>query len=235
VGDSLAQVESAAHVVVESLEVPTLAHEDARHLGASLRLRAGERVSVTDGRGAWRVCRYEADGGLVADSPINREPRRSPILTVAFAPVKGDRPEWAVQKLTEVGVDRILLMQTERSVVRWSGSRATGHVDRLRKVARQASMQSRRCWLPDVEGVVAFAELASGSAGSAVMASVGGPPPSLETPTVLVGPEGGWSDSENAVGLPLVGLGAGVLRTESAAVAAGVLMVALRAGVVRPA
>ena len=234
-GDSLVQVGAAAHVVVEALDAPTLSEEDARHLGASLRLREGERVTATDGRGGWRVCRYGADGTLGVDGPIVRESRPSPTLTVAFAPVKGDRPEWAVQKLTEIGVDRILLMHTERSVVRWSGSRATGHLDRLRKVAWQSSMQSRRCWLPDVEGVFVFADVVESSARSAAMASVGGPPPSLDRPTVLVGPEGGWSVSEEASGLPVVGLGPGMLRSESAAVAAGVLMIALRAGVVRPA
>jgi 16S rRNA U1498 N3-methylase RsmE len=63
---------------------------------------------------------------------------------------------------------------------------------------------------------------------------MGGGPPSLERPVVLVGPEGGWDESELASGLPLVTLGPTVLRAETAAMAAGVLLCGLRAGVVGP-
>ncbi len=66
------------------------------------------------------------------------------------------------------------------------------------------------------------------------LAVAGGNPPTLDRPTVLVGPEGGWSDDERACGLPTVGLGPHVLRTETAAVAAGALLVALRTGLLAP-
>ena len=79
---------------------------------------------------------------------------------MAFAPVKGDRPEWAVQKLAELGVDRIVVMHSDRSVVRWSGDRAASHIGRFRTVARQAVMQSRQLWLPDVAGPEEFAAVA---------------------------------------------------------------------------
>ncbi len=78
--------------------------------------------------------------------------RRRAALTVGFALVKGERPELIVQKLTELGIDRIVPFVAERSVVRWDGDRAAGHVERLRRVAREAAMQSRRCWLPEVVG-----------------------------------------------------------------------------------
>jgi 16S rRNA (uracil1498-N3)-methyltransferase len=155
------------------------------------------------------------------------------MVSVAFTPVKGERTEWAVQKLTEVGVDRIVLMHSERSVVRWDAARAAAHLDRLNKVARQAAMQSRSLWLPEVSGVFDIAELVGAPAGVA-MAAPGGPGPSLEHPFILVGPEGGWSSDELGFGFPLVGLGPSILRTETAAVTAGVLLSALRAGLVRP-
>jgi 16S rRNA (uracil1498-N3)-methyltransferase len=196
-------------------------------------LRAGETVSVTDGRGGWRRCRYQADGTLVPDDDIQRERRSDPLLTVGFAPTKGDRPEWAVQKLTEVGVDRIVLLRTERGVVRWEGERAGHHLARLQAVVRQAVMQSRQVWVPELVGVEAAAALA-GQPGVAV-ATPGGSPPSLEYPTVLVGPEGGWSTLEASAARTVVQLGPSLLRTETAAVAAGVLLTAMRAGVVRPA
>ncbi len=82
-------------------------------------------------------------------------------MTVAFSPVKGDRPEWAVQKLTELGVDRIVPLVAARSVVRWTGDRGAAVVERWRRVAREAAMQSRRAWLPAVEEAVAFGRAAA--------------------------------------------------------------------------
>jgi hypothetical protein len=94
-------------------------------------------------------------------------------------------------------------------------------------------MQSRGLWLPEVSGVRDVADLATGP--GAALAVPGGPGPDLAHPVVLVGPEGGWSPEEEALTDRRVGLAPGVLRTESAAVAAGALLVALRAGLVRPA
>jgi 16S rRNA (uracil1498-N3)-methyltransferase len=223
----------AAHVVVADLDAPVLDPADAHHLSAVLRLRPGEPVGVTDGEGGWRPCRLGTGASLDPDGEVAREDRSGPPVTIAFAPVKGDRPEWAVQKLTEVGVDRIVLMQTDRGVVRWGEGRAGSHVERLRKVARQAVMQSRGLWLPEVSGVVPFFSLATGE--GVARAAVGGSPPSLERTTVLVGPEGGWSPAEEAAAVATVGLGSEVLRSETAAVAAGVLLAALRSGLVVPA
>ena len=226
---------AAAHVVVDDLASPDLDEADRHHLVSVLRLRDGEAVSATDGRGGWRMCRFTAGGSLVADGELRQIERPAPALCVAFAPVKGDRTEWAVQKLTELGVDRVVLMRTERSVVRWDAARAESHLRRLEAVARQAVMQSRGLWLPSIEGVVDFA--CAVSYPGAVLAEPGGAPVSLSAPTVLVGAEGGWSDSEldAARGVGSVALGASVLRTETAAVTAGVLLTALRSGLVAPA
>ena len=75
---------------------------------------------------------------------------------MAFAPVKGERPEWVVQKLTELGIDRIVPLRTERSVVRWTGERGQATVERLRRVAREAAAQCRRVWLPEVGDTAAL-------------------------------------------------------------------------------
>ena len=222
---------SAAHVVVDNLDSPVLDETDRHHLASVLRLRDGEIVSATDGRGGWRMCRFGGGRSLVAEGPAGSCDRPVPAVCVTFAPVKGDRTEWAVQKLTELGVDRICLMHTERSVVRWEGARAESHLRKLHAVARQAVMQSRGLWLPSLEGVINFEDAAA--MADAAVAEPGGSPISLAAPTVLVGPEGGWSDRERAAAAGrTVSLGAGVLRTETAAVAAGVLLTALRAGVV---
>ena len=153
---------SAAHAFVDDLDAPALDDDDRRHLERVLRLRPGEVVTVSDGAGGLRRCRYAAGGALTPDSAVERTEAPAPVLTVAFAVPKGDRAEWAVQKLTEVGVDRIVLLETARSVVRWGEeARASRRVDRLRRVAREAAMQSRRAWLPTVEGPVPFATAAA--------------------------------------------------------------------------
>lgn len=222
--------DAAAHAFVADLDAPELADDDRRHLERVLRLRPGEDVTVSDGAGRWRLCRFadplEPVGGVVEDE------RLSPTVAVAVSLTKGERLDWAVQKLTEVGVDLIVPVAAARSVVRWDGERAPHHLARLRRIARQAAMQSRRTWLPTVDDLRSFAEAAA--MPGAALAAPGGAPPSLERPVVLVGPEGGWSDEEAAAGLPRVSLGPTVLRSETAAVAAATLLCALRAGLIGP-
>ncbi len=283
---------TAAHVFVDDLALPSLAGEDFHHLSRVLRLRPGETVSASDGRGHWRLCSWEGSPSLSPLGEVAAEAPGDPLVTVGFALTKGEKPEWAVQKLTEVGVDRIVLITSARCVVRWDDERAAGRLARLRAVAREAAMQSRRVWLPTVEGPMALEDLVTGGAGDDVvpggarddvvpggarddlvppgardglvpaggrrrlrgsgpgrapgagcrppdpgvaLAEPGGGALTLATPTVVVGPEGGWSEAELAAAPVTVGLGPHVLRAETAAVAAGVMLVALRAGLVGPA
>ena len=218
------------HVFVDDLDHPVLEAEDDRHLRRVLRLRPGAALTASDGRGRWRSCRLGADG-LDVDGDVVPVAAPRPRITVAVAPPKGERPEWMVGKLTELGVDRIVLLEAARSVVRWDPARAPRHLERLRRVARSAAQQSRRCHLPVVEGMVAPGSLVG---PGVALADPGGEPLDLTTPTVLIGPEGGWADEERDVGVRRVRLAAGVLRTETAAVAAATLLGALRAGVVAP-
>ncbi len=210
---------------------PVLDRAGAHHLGRVLRIGVGEVVVATDGRGRWTRCRSRADGTLEAEGPVQLEPAPSPALTVAFTPVKAERPEWVVQKLTELGVDRIVVLSTARSVVRWDPDRARAVLERLRRVAAEAIAQSRRVWLPEVTGVVGLDDLAR--QGTA-LAEPGGPAVDERLTGIAVGPEGGWSPEELASGWPTVGLATHVLRAETAAVAAGALLGARRAGTVTP-
>ncbi len=189
-----------------------------------LRLRTGGELTVADGAGSWRVCRFGVE--LEPQGPVRHQPAPSPPVTIGFALVKGQRPELVVQKLTELGVDRIIPFAAARSVVRWRDQRAAGHIERLRRVAREAAMQSRRCWLPDISEAVDFAEVASGA--NVALAERDGHPPSLDHPTILVGPEGGWTDEERGRVAHHVVLSDQVLRVETAAIAAAVLLGALR-------
>lgn len=213
------------------LDVPTLDAPDEHHLRRVLRLRPGDAVAAGDGQGAWRPCRLGGGSVLEPDGEVRVEPRPEPAVTVGVALVKGERPELAVEKLTEVGVDHVMVLATARTVVRWDGERARRQVERLRAVALAASRQSRRPWLPEVSGPVAPLELAG---PGVAIADFGGVPPDLERPTVLVGPEGGWTDEERAGFDASVTLGPTVLRTETAAIAAGVVLCGLRSGVVAP-
>lgn len=226
---------AGAHVFVEDLGAPTLDQGDHHHLARVLRLRPGEVVTASDGQGGWRLCRFSGTRpGLEAEGPLSAEPPSRPPVTVGFALAKGERPEWVVQRLTEAGVDRLVPFVAARSVVRWEGSRAPHHLDRLARVARAAAMQCRRAWLPELVPLVAFRDLIGDPllATGAALAERGGAPPSLERPTLLVGPEGGFDDEERRCGLPTVGLGPQVMRAETAALAAGVLLCGLRARVV---
>ena len=213
---------SAAHVLVQDVAAPALDPDAEHHLRRVLRLRDGEAVTVTDGAGRWRACRVSGPG-IEVDGDVVMVAR--PLeLTVAVAVPKQDRPEWVVQKLTELGVDRIVLLHAARSVVRWDGDRAPRHLERLRRVASEAAMQSRRVWLPVVDGPVDAAELLPRS----VVAEPGGRALAASDTTVAVGPEGGWTPDELSLARDRVSLGDTVLRVETAALAAAVRLTALR-------
>ncbi|MSO87874.1 MAG: 16S rRNA (uracil(1498)-N(3))-methyltransferase [Acidimicrobiia bacterium] len=218
---------------VADLHGPALSEEDLHHLLRVLRQRAGDQLTVADGEGRWRTARLDpAEAGALREfGPVCELPLANPPLAVGFALVKGDKPELIVQKLTELGIDRIVPFRAERSVVRWDAAKAAKAVDRLRLVARAAARQCHRPRLPEVADV---AEVASLVAAGATMAERGGAPLSLQVPFVLVGPEGGWSVSEGAVAGDRVGLGPHVLRAETAAWTAAVLLASLRDGTVAP-
>ena len=231
---------SAAHVFVADISAPQLNDDDQHHLARVLRLRDGETVSACDGRGAWRSCEWR-DGALHAAGEVRREQTPSHRVAVAFVPVKGDRPEWAVQKLTEIGVDDIIVLApTRRAVVRWgdaSPSNDNKHMRKLAKVAREAAMQSRRVWLPTITGPVSLAEVCA-RAGAAVAdpsgvlltattthsAGSASSAPSL----VIIGPEGGFDDDEIPSSVPRVSLGDTILRAETATLVAATLLADMR-------
>jgi len=225
--------ESAPQVFVDDLDHPALAPEDRHHLERSRRLRPGDEVVCADGRGAWRRCRLGDPVEPVG--AISRVPVPSPALTVGFALVKGSRPELIVAKLTELGVDRIVPVAASRSVVRWSPERQAGHLERLRRVAREAAMQSRRAWLPEVTASATVGDLVARHGADAVaLAEPGGTPPGPDLPIVLVGPEGGWTDDELDLVPRRVDLSPHILRVETAAITVGALLGALRSGLVEP-
>jgi 16S rRNA (uracil1498-N3)-methyltransferase len=224
-------------------------HGDAyHHLFRVKRLRAGESVRVVDGEGRARggvVARVDRAHGVVAFG--SAQPGLEPALAVELlvAPPRSERAAWLVEKATEIGVAAVRFVSTERAArdeSAWSHSTLA----RLRRVAVAAVEQCGRAVVPEITGGRSLRESfeqldlaprplvvldAAGTRGAPPVAP-GGEPPGL---TIVVGPEGGWTEEELAffarVGAPRWSLGERVLRVETAAVVAAgiVLSTSLRA------
>lgn len=226
---------ASAHVFVHDLDDPVLDEVDHHHLVRVLRLRAGETVTVSDGRGAWRVCTMTDARDLEPDDDVvHRETTSSRPITVAFGVTKADKPETVVQKLTELGVDHIVPIVLDHSVVRWDETKIVRQHDRFTKVVREAAMQSRQVTLPVVHRVEPSLESFLVGAcvaqqwGDVALAEPGGRSDIESVSTVIVGPEGGFSDKELALVGSRIELPGGILRAETAAIAAGVLLAHVR-------
>ena len=230
--DVLSVGRGGPHVFVVDLSTPTLDEHDRHHLGRVLRLRDGDDLTLGNGAGRWCRAVYRVGGDPEPVGDVVAVPAPDPAVVVGFALIKGGRPEMVIQKLTELGVDRILPLSADRSVVQWDEAKASTQVERFRRVAREAAMQSRRAWLPTVEEMAAARDVQP--AAGVVLAEPGGDPIDGSVRVLLVGPEGGWTDEE-LMGHSTVGLGPTVLRAETAAIAAGTLLTALRDGRVSPA
>ncbi len=221
---------------VRSGESVTVEGDEAHHAVAVRRLRVGERVVLTDGAGTTATGPVTSTGKrvfVVEVAEVAEHARPEPSLTVVQALPKGERGELAVEVLTEVGVAHIVPWAAARSVAVWKGERIAKGLARWRSTAREAAKQSRRPWHPavaDLASTDAVAALVGGAALAVVLHEEAAEPLAhLEVPTsgeivVVVGPEGGLSDDEvatlTAAGARSVRLGAEVLRTSTAGVAA---------------
>lgn len=213
---------SVPHAIVGDVDRPELDEATAHHLRRVRRLRTGDPITVTDGAGRWRRASLgsadrdlHVDGDIVAVAP-------APHVTVAFALTKGTKPDLVVQKLTELGVDRIVPFVAERSVVRWTPDKAAAQHRRWTSIARGAVEQSRRVWIPEVGPLVDFADVI-GDLGAALADRDGDTLDDTDS-VVAIGPEGGWSDSERARAPRRVRIAENVLRAETAAIAVAALM-----------
>lgn len=204
----------------------TLADDVEHHLRRVLRLRDGDSVSITDGDGRWRLTRAVVGSTLWLEptADVQVEAVRSPPITIATAIPKGDRFDWLVQKVTELGVDRLVLLDAERSVVRWKPDRVERQLGRAGRIAEEAARQSRRVWRLRIDGPVG----ASTVLGEYKVAEPGGRPIGSSDIAVAIGPEGGWSEAELAPAEDRIDLGPTILRTETAAIAAAVHLVTQR-------
>lgn len=232
-----ADADARTHVVVDPAVfhdtvsgAVVLAADAHHHCARVLRLRSAERITLTDGHGRWAEAllapSFVETGEVILASPV-RLMSDPPDVGVAFSLTKGDKPETVVQKLTELGVRRIIPVRSLRSIVKWDVDKAERNNARLALIARSALEQSRGVWLPIIEPAIS-AELLAQRPG-VVRADRGGRPLRSEDAVVAIGPEGGWDAFERQLLPEAVGLPGLVLRAETAAIVAGALLVGLHA------
>jgi len=207
--------------------------DEARHLTRVLRVEPGQRFELSDNSQVFLSEVEEARGERVVFRVL--EPIDSPPLpvriTLGAALIKFDRFEWMVEKATELGVERILPVETARSE-RGLFEASRKRLERWLRIARESSQQARRVRAPEILPAVRFASALELAAGHRFFLEETSAPPLLheipeerqDSVAILLGPEGGWTDPErqaaHAGGWSAVSLGPQVLRAETAACAA---------------
>ncbi|WP_403024617.1 16S rRNA (uracil(1498)-N(3))-methyltransferase [Salinibacterium sp. GXW1014] len=219
----------------------TIVGAEAKHAVSVSRVRVGEVLSIGNGE------------GLVATGPVEeaaptrlsirvdevvQHPAPSARITLVQALAKGGRDESAVQASTELGVDAVVPWAARRSVVKWDGNKRDKGPERWRAIVREATKQSMRPYLPQVQEPVTTKELARLAESALVLVLE----PTAQTPltsieargrdvVLVVGPEGGIAPEElemlGAAGCVPVRLGSSVLRTSTAGPAALAVLSAL--------
>jgi 16S rRNA (uracil1498-N3)-methyltransferase len=240
-GDQFAAaVAATALVFLDDIGADRLVVEgdDGHHLQRVRRVAPGESVVVADGAGRFAPCAVveAAEGRLRLErtAAVRAEPVLRPGLAVAFVPAKGDHAAGTVHALVELGVDRIVPVESRRSVVRWRGERGCRAVERLRRVAREAAMLAHRARIPEVERGATIESL--GQSSTVVLADrAGAPASSLAAPPdgewmVVTGPEGGFEDDEIERLAPSarIAVGAHVLRARTAPIAVAAALAGAR-------
>jgi 16S rRNA (uracil1498-N3)-methyltransferase len=218
-----------------------LSGPEGRHAVSVRRLRVGEEIVLTDGRGRAAYGSVAAVSGKdeleVAVDELRTEPEPRPRITVVQALPKGDRGELAVETMTETGVDAIVPWAAARCITQWKGERGAKALAKWRSSAREAAKQSRRLRFPDVADAMTTRQVAGllGAADFAAVLHEEGAEPLAAAPlpddgdlVLVVGPEGGVSPDEidafAAAGAKPYRLGPTVLRTSTAGVAATALL-----------
>lgn len=135
---------------------------DAHHISRSLRMAAGERITVCDGKGTEYVCELtdflpgQVCARVLWSLPSASEPPYRAVVFQALA--KGDKLDVVIQKAVECGAHEIALFESERCVVRMRGDEKEGRQDRRSRIALEAAKQSGRGVIPRVRPPVGFSE-----------------------------------------------------------------------------
>lgn len=226
----------------ECVSPPTIRITDPllRHLRDSLRLDTGDELTVTDRAGV----RYRTEIVQVTANALEARildkatapQRTSPTVVLAQALLKGEKMDWVVQKATELGIDRLVPVQTKHSVIRIHPERLDHQRARWERIAVEAAQQSERWTLPTIEvptdlqnlfqqqAVAAAKIILSERSRNLPVITVPLPTGPEQTVVILIGPEGGWDPEElhlaAAAGFQAATIGTRILRAETAAIAA---------------
>lgn len=222
----------------ESLDRPelVLGGSEAHHLMHVLRIGPGSNVVLFDGEGTEAIAEVvglsRREVRLRTESVHRTNDAFSIQVTLAVAPPKGDRFRWLVEKATELGIARLVPLLTTRTVV----DPGHGKLDKLRQTVVAACKQSERNHLMQIVESMTFSALMASTEphGSIYMLHPTGHPfrtGHADMPshlTILIGPEGGFTDDEVTQGQEhgaiLTSLGHTILRTETAAIAASAIL-----------
>lgn len=208
-----------------------LGHDEAHHLRVR-RAEPGQHVALRDGAGLTGeavLLESTPKHALIRLIEVSRAPEPAPLELLVAAGDK-ERFGWLVEKAAELGVTRIVPVQTERTAGVASGI-VSSHLHRLRRRALDAIKQSGAAWAPVLAEVTPFADaLGAGTGSLRWLADPAGawPPERVDhgPAAVMIGPEGGLTirerEAAGTAGWTSVRLGAGVLRFETAAIAAAV-------------
>ena len=211
--------------------VVPLSEGESSHALQVLRVRPGENVELFDGRGcvaAARIARCTRRIANVEVLDVKHHRRSGRTIAVAAAVPKGERLRWMIEKLTEIGVDRFIPLETERSVV----IPGIGKLNRMRNTVVAATRQCGRPWFMEITELQPLQSCLLGALRDSQTVAMGQPggtsileyvPANASGIVLAIGPEGGWTEPELAAGrgasATLVELGRYVLRIETAAVA----------------
>lgn len=214
-----------------------LSLDESRHLRDVLRLREGDEVSVFDGAGKEFLCRIESAGSgkqlsilKIVNESAPPSPESDLDLTLAIALLKGEKFDLVIQKATELGVATIIPLQTKRADVKINQNEAPKKLERWKRIALEAAKQSGRARVPEILLPAELDELALDNAKVVFFSERGGvgfdrvaaDSSNIKLIIAIVGPEGGWDDSEmtfaNENGFEVVTLGGRILRAETAAI-----------------
>ncbi len=222
--------------------------EDVKHISKVLRYGQGDEIEVCDSNGHEYICRIESidktriDLSIVDEVDINRESRIRVSLYQGVP--KSTKMEIILQKLTEAGVDEIVLVNTKRSVVNIKGDKADKKFDRWERIIYEAAKQCKRGMIPKLRGILSFKEALEDmgkndinicpyevekSLGIKEALQTGQVKKILENKDevrvgIFIGPEGGFAEEENemvkAAGIASVTMGPRIFRTETASIVA---------------
>jgi 16S rRNA (uracil1498-N3)-methyltransferase len=213
-----------------------LSGPEAKHAITVRRMRVGEAIQLSDGSGLrvkGTIQELKGTSLMVLVSEVITEPLPARQLFLVQALAKGDRDELAIQAATELGVTGVIPWQAARSISRWDGVKQAKGQERWQLIVNEASKQSLRAHNPKVQGILDTKGLIKALADFDLVLvldiSASKLLSSLELPAqgkiaMVVGPEGGIDASELELfvssGAELVSLGANVLRTSTAGMAA---------------